>query len=335
MNALALIAPATAITTLDDLVARFESDETANNPDALIDLDKVRATAEGTIRLPHVRGEFALNDWSRSQLATTLGIRWDRWFENAPANDRAEELNRRLARASGTIRVRTTKLAPDGVEANGTIRAFVGADYSPIPDALVAGILREALRGVEDDVRIVRHSTTDLTTNFVVRLGDRLTPSAEVGAVEGCVYVRNSGVGYARLVVGLLLHRLACKNGLIVQVPGATLVRAVHRHIDPARIRARLTDGLRDLPAKLNRSARALAEATHADISNPELEIRDVLREARLPLRLVVPVMAAYAREPRPTRFGVSQALTLAAQGESPEFRHDLERAAGLYLAQA
>ncbi len=60
-----------------------------------------------------------------------------------------------------------------------------------------------------------------------------------------------------------------------------------------------------------------------------------MLREARLPLRLVAPVLAAYAREPRPTRFGIASALTLQAQSESAEVRHDLERAAGIYVAQA
>jgi hypothetical protein len=127
---------------------------------------------------------------------------------------------------------------------------------------------------------------------------------------------------------------LACKNGLIVSLPGATLVRAAHRFLDAARISERLTEGLRDLPAKLHRGARELAEATHAEVANVELELRDVLREARLPLRLVTPVMAAYAREPRPTRFGIVSALTLHAQEETPEVRHGLERAAGLYLAQ-
>ena len=333
MNAVTLSRPAD-VTTLDDLCARFEQEEAANNPDATVALDGVRMTAEGTLRLPAVSGEFALNDWSRRQLAKVCGLSWDRWFENAPPIDRAEELNRRLARASGTVCVRTTSHVADGVEGNGTIRAFVSTDYSAVSDALVARVLHDALRGIEDHVRIVRYAMTDLSTTFVVRVGDKLTPSAEVGGLEGCVYVRNSGVGYARLVVGLLLNRLACKNGLIVSLPGATLVRAAHRFLDAARISERLTEGLRDLPAKLHRGARELAEATHAEVANVELELRDVLREARLPLRLVTPVMAAYAREPRPTRFGIVSALTLHAQEETPEVRHGLERAAGLYLAQ-
>ena len=183
-------------------------------------------------------------------------------------------------------------------------------------------------------MRLVRHATTDLSTTFVVQVGERLTPSAEVGALEGCVYLRNSGVGFGRLVLGLMLYRLACKNGLIVSLPGATLVRAVHLHIDPVRIQRRLADGLRDLPAKIHRGARVMAESTREDVANVELEVRDVLREARLPMRLVAPVMTAYEREPSSTRFGIASALTLHAQSESPEVRYELERAAGVYLGQ-
>jgi hypothetical protein len=103
MNAVTLTIPTTDVTTIDDLVTRFDSDEAENNPDAVVDLDKVRATAEGNIRLPQIGDEFALNDWARGQLAKTLGIRWDRWFENANGQDRADELNRRLARASPSM----------------------------------------------------------------------------------------------------------------------------------------------------------------------------------------------------------------------------------------
>lgn len=334
MNALTL-ATHDDIATLDDLVTSFEIEESTNNSDVVVPLNKIRMTAGGTLHVPNLHGELALNDWSRGQLARRVGVTWDRWFEGADARERAEEMNRRLARASGAVRVRSIKRVPEGVPADGVVRAFVSPDYSPVADALVARVLYDALRGIEDDVRVVRHSATDLSTMFAVRVGERLSPSAEVGALQGCLYVRNSGVGFARLVVGLMLHRLACKNGMIVSLPGATLVRAVHIHVDATRIGQRIMEGLHGLREKIHRGARVMAAATGAEVANVELEVRDVLREAKLPMRLLGSVMTAYAREPSPTRFGVSQALTLAAQGLSPEQRFDLERAAGIYLAEA
>jgi len=320
--------------TLAGLVDRLEAHDEEALPDRTVPLSQLRMTAANTLIIPVVQGSFAMTEWARGQLSRAVGITWDRYFANAKPNDVAEEMNRRFARATETVKLRSVSRAADNIEATGTITALVGPDYSPIADGLVGGVLRDALATVNEDTKVLRSSTTDLTTSYVVRVGEKLTPNAEVGAIEGCLYVRNSGVGYAKLVVGIMLHRLACKNGLVVSLPGATLVRSVHRGIDIEKVRERLVNGLRGLPERVNTSAKLLAESTRVEVANVELEVRDLLRESRLPLRLVPSVMSAFAREPgRSSRFSVSQALTLAAQGETPEVRFSLEQAAGLYLA--
>ena len=321
--------------TLTGLVERLEARDAEANPDRTVQLSKVRMTVDGTLVVPSVQGSFAMTEWARGQLARSVGVNWERFFQNARPTDVAEEMNRRFDRATETVKLRSVSRVSESTEATGTITALVSPDYSPVPDAVIGNVLRDALASVNHDTKILRCTTTDLTTSYVVRVGERLTPNAEVGAVEGCLYVRNSGVGFARLVVGLLLHRLACKNGLIVSLPGAVLVRSIHRGIDLGKVRERLSERLRGLPERINTSARLLAESTKIEVTNVELEVRDLLRDARLPLRLVPSVMAAYLREPSRTRFGVSQAITLAAQNESPEVRFDLERAAGLYLSAA
>jgi hypothetical protein len=321
--------------TLAGLVERLEARDALALPDRTVPLTKMRMTAANTITIPGAYGSYAMSEWARGQLARQVGLNWEKWTANARATDVAEELNRRFSRATEVIKVRSTSRVPEGIEATGMITALLSPDYTPVADGVIGAVLRDVLASVEPDTKIVRYNVTDLTTNVVVRIGEKLTPSAEVGALEACIYVRNSGVGFAKLVVGLLLHRLACSNGLIVSLPGSTLVRAVHRGIDIDRIRERLAGGLKGLPERINTSAKLLAASTRVEVGNVELEVRDILREARLPLRLVSSVMSAYLREPARTRFGVVQALTLAAQNESPEVRYSLERAAGMYVAQA
>jgi len=51
-----------------------------------------------------------------------------------------------------------------------------------------------------------------------------------------------------------------------------------------------------------------------------------------LPRKWVAEIMQAYQQEPRPTAFGVSSALTRAAQKFAPEERLLLEGAASRYL---
>ena len=91
--------------------------------------------------------------------------------------------------------------------------------------------------------------------------------------------------------------------------------------------------GLDGVGEKLRRGTRVLEENAHHGVDDVEAEVRRVLQNARLGVRLARPVMDAYRREPHPSRFGVSQALTLAAQSATPEVRLQLEETAGRYLA--
>jgi hypothetical protein len=240
-------------------------------------------------------------------------------------------MNQRLARATGNVRIRTVK-TETGSEVKGAVRAIVSPEYSPVSDVALASTIEEALHGVENDLRLLRTDVSDLSTTFVIALGKPFGAAPkEVGLVHVALLVRNSQVGFSRLIANLYLLRLVCTNGMTCP-SAAPLVRAVHRHIDLSRIRERLSAGLRDIPAKLHRGVRVLEESLEDRVENVEDHVRDVLREARLPLKLAAPVMASYAREPHASRFGVVQALTLAAQSESPEVRDTLERAATRYV---
>ena len=243
--------------TLTGLVERLEARDAEANPDRTVQLSKVRMTVDGTLVVPSVQGSFAMTEWARGQLARSVGVNWERFFQNARPTDVAEEMNRRFDRATETVKLRSVSRVPQDIDATGTITALVGPDYTPIADAVIGNVLRNALASVNHDTKILRCTTTDLTTSYVVRVGERLTPNAEVGAVEGCLVVRNSGVGYAKLLVQLMLHRLACKNGLIVSLPGAVLVRSIHRGIDLGQVRERLSEGLRGLRDASARSASA------------------------------------------------------------------------------
>lgn len=321
--------------TISDLTEQFALHEANQNSDLDVAVRPLQMTPAGMISVPML-GEMAMTDWSKNQFAKILGVTWDRWFAGAGPEARADEVNRRLTRASGNVRLRTTKRAPEGIEAAGTLRAVVSHEYAAVPDTMITTLVRDALVGVEDEARIIRSHVTDLTTSFVVRLGKPFRPGGpgNVGEVWGGLYVRNSGVGYTKLVVSLFLHRLACRNGMIVPPPNADLVRTRHRWVDISNIRTALVGGLHGIGERLHRGAEVMGYAANYQVEDIEAEVRGLLREAVLPARLVGEIMMAYAREPHPSRFGVSQAITLAAQDQNPEVRFDLERAAGAYLAQ-
>src|SRR6185503_9921900 len=83
--------------TLIDLVERFQEQEALENADVVLPTSALRTSDGSTLMVPKF-GTFGFTDWSRRQCAQLLGVRWDRWFENARPQERADELNRRFAR---------------------------------------------------------------------------------------------------------------------------------------------------------------------------------------------------------------------------------------------
>jgi Domain of unknown function (DUF932) len=320
--------------TLSELVEDFSLTASNHYPDIDVPVRALAMTAKDNIIVPD-RGPCMMTAWAKKQLASRLGITWNRWFEGIDPGLRADEVNRRLARDEGTIRAKTTIGAGPEAESVATLRGFVSTSYATIPDSVVAQAVLEELR--MGDPRIVRHTTTDRTTSYVVRIGApfHVGGPAQVGDVVGGLIVRNSDVGYASLVIALHLTRLVCKNGMVV-AENKTLIHRAHRRIDISDLTEKLALGLQDVPARLQRAGRALERSGHHSVDHIEAALVEVLRIARLPLRVLPALTAAYDREPHASAFGISQAVTLGAQDPrvSAEERVALEQAAGEYVAR-
>jgi hypothetical protein len=322
--------------SLSALISSFEADAKLENPDSDVPLSALTMSEGDNIQVPDL-GTFTMTEWSLGQLARLVGVHWPRWIVGSEPAQRAEELNRRLARAKDVIRVRSTKKLPEGASVDGVITAIVSPSYSPAPDHLIGSLLADALKDIEPDAEIIRASTTDKTTSFVVKIGEKFEPAkgTPVGALNGGLLVQNSGVGFCALTLSVMLQRLSCKNGMTVSAPGSMILSHRHRGLDLNKIRAALNTGLDGVGERLYRGAQAVVDTVGVEVDNVEAEVDRLLRGAKMPLRLLPSIMEAYGREPHASRFGVSQAITLAAQQTTAEIRHDLERLAGEYVAGA
>jgi hypothetical protein len=314
----------------------FQRQEALEYPDAVVSMKELWFLNEGTLALPKHDGSFAFNDWSKRQLATLLGFTWDRWFGRMDPPDQAAEINKRLWSSTSSLKVRTARLAkPNGTA--GVVRALVSPTFSPLPDSQLLGLLKIALEPVETELRIVRSQVTERSATYVVGIGRPFRPGDdhEVGDIWGGLTIRNSGVGFAAAVVIASFTRLLCKNGMTAPVPDAILFRRAHRSFDLERLRDTLIDRLRELPGKLADGACALVASRTSRTDDPRPAFLEILRAARLPRKLLPELEHAYEAEPRlrGSAFGVSQAVTRAAQGRPAEDRFELERAAGDYIA--
>ena len=317
--------------TLTKLIEQLEEEERHDNPDLVLPLRDLQMVDAERLAVPDGR-TFRLNDWSRRQTASLLGLRWDRWFENASGSDVAEEVNRRLQRSSAEVRVRTRSRPDEGPE----LRALVTPRYTPVPDSVVARGIVASIGHYNADPTVVRAHVTERTTSFVIGVGEPYKPGGDgrVGDVWGGLLVRNSNTGFAALAVQLHLTRLVCLNGMTVPHEEAVL-RRVHRGLDIGDLEVKLYAKLRDLPARLRKGTDTLAATTRIRVDDVNEEIGRFLENARQPRRLAPQIEAAYKKEEHASAFGIVQAITLAAQSLSAEERYELERAAGAYAASS
>lgn len=314
-------------TAISDVLSCLIAVERRHLPDVVIPLRSLIWKNSRTLVIPG-HGEAQPNVWSLNQIGTLLGVRFDRWFESATCEERAEEMTRRFQRSKGNVRLRLAEI-------DGTIvlRALVSPGYAPIRDSLVLETLGEALNATSANVR--RLDITERATTATICVGEPQSVGGRVGSVWGSLTVLNSGVGWSGLSVCVSLVRLACSNGMRAPLLNAKLIDVRHRHVDLVSVRNQLVGGIRSLPKSLALANQALEASTGWEVRNVEAEARAILREAGMVRRHLSGVMAAYQREPHRSVFGLSQAITLHAQSAEPEDRVGLEDLAGLYVARS
>lgn len=318
-------------TSLTDLIHEFEAREALQNADLVVNAGNLAMTAQGHIKTPS-GAQLALTDWSRSQLSTLLGVRWDKWFAKASPEDRADEVNRRLARmGEAHLKIRSSRASSDAPTADGVLDGIVSPAYSAIPDSQVARLVAGALALHEPELRVIRNFSTSMTTSYVIAMGKPQGRGGIVGAMWGGVQVVNSGVGYSCLSISAQVTRLICTNGM--KAVDSFGFRKRHRGIDMNKVAEGIFEAARRLPASISRTLDMIDRSTLIAVGDVEGDIRRLLGDAGLPLRHAAPIMAAYNDEPIRTAFGISQAITAHARDVSPEECVELEAAAASYLA--
>jgi hypothetical protein len=320
------------VNSLADIINDFEQREALQNPDEILPAHALSMTGQGTIKTPN-GANLALTDWSRSQLSTLLGVRWDKWFSRASGEERADEVNRRLARmGEAPLKLRSSRTTPDTIDADGILDGILSPAYTPISDSQIARLVAGALTLHEPELKVIRNFSTDRTTSYVVTVGKPLRRGSAVGDMMAGVLIQNSGCGFCALSIQAHVVRLVCKNGMKA-IDRANIVHKRHRGLDMNIIAEGIFEGVRRLPGTISRTLDLIDYSTRIDVGDVDREVRQLLQQARLPLRHAAPIMAAYRDEPIRTAFGITQAVTAHARDVSSEERVELEAAASAYLA--
>lgn len=301
-------------------------------PDRVVHFSDLSMTPQGHLVAPG-SPSYRMNDHSRKQLSAVLGVRWRAWFDKATPEERAEEVTRRLARTPGELKIRAWK--DDTGEADGIARAFLASSFTPIDDLRIMERLGAMLRGGLDEYLFTRVHFTEATSHFTAVhvegrevCGDVLHPGWSM---------RNSEVGASALTLDDYWFRLACTNGLLIQMGGKRLLYRTHRHIDDDHLAAALVIALGKLPERWTMALALMQQARTTHVPHPDAAVSAILDSPEVPKVLVEEAQALVLRDADHTRFGVVQAITYVAHASNkdPDIRFAMERLAGDYLTAA
>lgn len=299
--------------------------------DQVVHVADLRMTPEGHITLPGALC-YRLNPHARRQLASMLGLRWDKWFQSASGEERAEEVNRRFQRTPGEKKVRAWA-DRDGA-ADGVARAFLAPSFTPIDDARIFERMNTMMRGLLDEYRFTSVRFTDSTTHYTAAHVEAFDLDGEL--LHPGFHLRNSEVGASALSLDDHWLRLVCLNGLMVRVGGKRSLYRTHRAIEDDQLAAALVIAVGRLPERWKGVFEWMRSAKATPVPHPDDAVAAILGDsAEVPKALLEDAQRVVLRDGDLTRFGVVQAITLVAHhsNKDSDVRFAMERLAGDYLA--
>lgn len=259
---------------------------------------------------------FVLSELATSQMCGRLGIPVP-YYRRLPGELRATVANYDLGRLAETSYLLRGK--------DEWIRAFLSADYVAYNNGNVAETVKELLKGASVSVKSFVLEETHL---FLKIISDEIVDPPS--GLKAGIMIGNSEVGLGSISVEPFLYRKACTNDLVVTQEKS--FRHAHIHLTVSELRNRMADAISD-SFRVAASALDTFLLTRGEpVADPVETIRQLAEGRKMSQKFVDEVVSSYAAEPDPTRFGVINAFTRAAQKLGPLQRIEVERFAGTLI---
>jgi hypothetical protein len=291
-----------------------------NKWDRKVPAAALRIADDGALEL-HGDGSaerFALSEHAIGQMCQRLGIPV-RYYRRLPDALKITLANYDLDRLSD----RTYLLRGRGQH----VRAFLSTDFVPCDNAEIVRTTRELLAGRPITVRSFVLEETRLYLKVISEeIADRDS------GLKGGVMIGNSEVGLGSVSIEPFVYRLPCTNDLVVSAEQSFRHPHAGLNADELRKRAALAVSIAfDVATDV---LKRFLKTHEEPIADPAEEICLLAEAQKMSCKFADEVIASYAAEPEPTRFGVINAFTRAAQKLGPLQRIEVERFAGSLLGE-
>lgn len=320
-------------------------------PDKVVELRRVMVTENLHVRVPGI-GILEMTDWAKTQIGSSLGIKWDKWFATRheghviTAAEIQQELQRRFNRLPQMDRmVRARRHESTRARSDGALEAFLGPKYEPIDDDRVFERLERKFGDVLSEMHVIPRPMygdwawlwgNDRTSHYIFLFGD----GEEIGTLEDGepdlmltgFYLRNSEVGAASLTLDDFVYRPYDGISLVGSTDKVPLLRRTHRRIEDQDIDDLLRTALNELEDRHSDLLEALAEAQAEEVDDPPTMVERYLKARGVPKRFIESAKEVWGDEPARNRFSGIQAIARAAREvRDPDRRCEYEHLAGRF----
>jgi hypothetical protein len=259
---------------------------------------------------------FSLSDLATTQLCERLAIP-PAYYRRLPTEMKATVANFDLKRMSERQFLLRGKASH--------VRAVLSGEYIAYNNSAIAETVETLLRS---DGLWIKAFVLQETHCFLKIISEDLVEP--MSGLKAGIMIGNSEVGMGSVSVEPFVFRKACTNDLIVTQEKA--FRHAHIHFTPNELTRRMAEAIGDGFLVASQVLDAFLKAKDDPIADPLAAIRKIAEERKLSQKITDEVVARYATEPEPNRFGLINAFTRAAQSLAPLQRIEMERFAGRLL---
>jgi hypothetical protein len=262
------------------------------------------------------KGSYSLSDLATSQMCQKLGIPVD-YYRRLPGEMKALVGNFDFHR----LKEETFLLRGKGE----WIRAFLSGQYVAYNNAQIAETVQALLGQAAVTVKTLVLEETHMFLKIVTE--DIFIPR---DGLKAGVMIGNSEVGLGSISVEPFVFRKACTNDLVVAQE--KVFRHPHIHLNASELNSRMAEGISNAFQVASSLLDAFLKTHEEPIPDPVEIIRRLTDQRKLSQKFTDEVISSFQAEPEPSRFGVINAFTSAAQKLNPLQRIEVERFAGTLL---
>ena len=270
---------------------------------------------------------FSITKSCHSQIADKLDIPFKYYhkMENEAPELLAENVNTWLKRTDKKFFIRGL---------GDSIRAFLSERYRVIDHMNVLYCALNELQAHEAEIEDCYLSEIEMNIKVKSqKLKDFVRHKDDL--IVGGLFFTNSETGHKALRVEPRLFRVKCSNGMIVE---EFVTREVHLgygdELYDEMIYLSLRRSIRELFSKFGEIIQALRESTEVKIKNPQKVINNVVEQYKLSESQKENILMAFGAEPEYDKYGITNAISLAAQKEETwEKSVELERIGGKLIS--